>query len=1250
MMRRAALPVAFASLAILLHLAMPGPAAAAKLFANDPLVATLSIKAVDITELRALINALRAVVPGPLAPFVFTDSNLTGVVVKGVHVSELRTALNEAYTAASRPLPVYTDPTIVAGQTVIKAVHINEVRAAILSLDQQVSGTINLGNWHMGTLWAQLDNGAFTWAADPSSTLPPGLSLRTDVPSFFPAGVLAGVIGVPTDPGTYIFSVLRDGTPRRYRMRIVPAAFKDYFRAPDGFVNTPYSYQLTMTNAIGAVTWAANPPSSVPAGMTLSAAGLLSGTPTAAGNYQVNFTATDSVATNFSGIQLQVFAIRIPTNGSLPNATQGVPYTPTTITASGGSGGYTFTSNGPPNGLTLNPSTGVISGTPTQNATHWTFNVTATDSSMQSYNKPMSIVVVGAPTKLPALQPAGSSFLTNFFDDCTLGQACVLQTIVNSGGRAPFSWTANGLPPGMDSRSGSGLTTYYIQPENLELWGAPMQLGTFPTQLKVQDPDGQSATNMFDVRVSPMALTQYLSSGNVGTPYSSYLQVIGGRLPYTAAIVARRLPLGLTLNPNTLTVTGTPTEAGNYAPVLEFTDADGKKLRVTSYMSVGPFQNAVTIFTNFDDLGTITAGFSYSNQLIACCVTTTWSLNGGSGPLPPGLTLSTGGLISGTPTVGTSGTFTFVVRATDPITSNFGISQLTITVTPMSVTSTNLPVGHVGSAYNGSIIVSGFTGSVSGALEPFQYMPPGLTFNSDGTVTGTPTASGQFSFTARATDSAGHILIRTFTINVYPAGVNPPLDLNVGGPTFTSVVGGFSDQLQAAAGTPPYTYSVTPAAPQVAGLRVQNGPPLPTFFTVSPDGTGGLLGVLTATGTYQTSIRATDHAGGFIDRPITINVTPLRNLSLTFLPDATVGVPYSFTFTPFGGSSYVWSGSNLPPGLSLNPSTGTLSGTPTSTVSFNGMTITLSDTVVSGFDSERPVLNVDPFAIVAGTNGVLPNGTVGSAYNTTGYQLTTSPANCGSGCTWTFQNGQIPNGMNLSAAGLLSGTPTATFAGSFQAMATGSLGTVVKTVSIRIVASSPQPLAITNGATFGDTTIGVPTFIGLFASGGTEPYTWSLDASSLDALPPGMAFRGPGETLGFSTAPGYTYLVGRPLTVKNYSLTIAVTDSAAVPAKVTKTFTWNVSPLSSQYNNLPLSGSTLKVGVPYNQPLLFTGGSGSYTFSVASGVLPAGLTLDPATGVISGTPTTAQSVFPFIKATDALGKSLSQSISFNVSP
>src|SRR5262249_17331656 len=292
----------------------------------------------------------------------------------------------------------------------------------------------------------------------------------------------AGIIGVSTASGTYKFTLLRNGTPLTFRVRVIPMILKDYFQAPDAFVGQPFSYQLTANNAIGAVTWTANP-ATLPPGMSLSTSGLLSGTPTAAGTFQqINFSAADSVGQVGGGIQMRIYAVDITTNGSLPNATQGVPYT-ATIAASGGTGGYTFTANNLPFGLTLDSTTGTISGTTNNSPTHFWFNVTARDSSNNSYSKTMSIDILGVPMRLPTVSPRNSSFQTEFFDDCSLGSPCVDEAFVGGGGRAPFSWTASGLPPGMSARTGSGTTTSWIAPENLELWGAPSATGPLPDHL-----------------------------------------------------------------------------------------------------------------------------------------------------------------------------------------------------------------------------------------------------------------------------------------------------------------------------------------------------------------------------------------------------------------------------------------------------------------------------------------------------------------------------------------------------------------------------------------------------------------------------------------------------------------------------------------------------------------------------------------------------------------------------------------------
>jgi len=91
------------------------------------------IRVLDMSILRTRINYVR--VRLGLVPFVFTDSDVTGMSVKATHFTELRTALQAAYVAAGRAAPSYTDPTLTPLQTFIKAVHVNELCAAVLSVE-----------------------------------------------------------------------------------------------------------------------------------------------------------------------------------------------------------------------------------------------------------------------------------------------------------------------------------------------------------------------------------------------------------------------------------------------------------------------------------------------------------------------------------------------------------------------------------------------------------------------------------------------------------------------------------------------------------------------------------------------------------------------------------------------------------------------------------------------------------------------------------------------------------------------------------------------------------------------------------------------------------------------------------------------------------------------------------------------------------------------------------------------------------
>ncbi len=125
--------------------------------------------------------------------------------------------------------------------------------------------------------------------------------------------------------------------------------------------------------------------SSLPAGLTLSSTGLLSGTPTVGGNFSFTIAATD--AGGCLGSRLYNLFIDPcplitvnPVNPTLPPANISAPYSQT-FSATGGVAPYTFALTGglPPLGLTFNAATGVLSGSPTQSGT-FNFNVRATDA------------------------------------------------------------------------------------------------------------------------------------------------------------------------------------------------------------------------------------------------------------------------------------------------------------------------------------------------------------------------------------------------------------------------------------------------------------------------------------------------------------------------------------------------------------------------------------------------------------------------------------------------------------------------------------------------------------------------------------------------------------------------------------------------------------------------------------------------------------------------------------------------------
>ena len=233
----------------------------------------------------------------------------------------------------------------------------------------------------------------------------------------------------------------------------------------------------------------------------------------------------------------------------------------------------------------------------------------------------------------------------------------------------------------------------------------------------------------------------------------------------------------------------------------------------------------------------------------------------------------------------------------------------------------------------------------------------------------------------------------------------------------------------------------------------------------------------------------------------------------------------------------------------------------------------------------------------------IPLGVVGSPYST---QLTA--ANGTGALTWsalTSLPSIMPNGLSLSTSGLLSGTPTASSCGnSFTVMVTDS--------------STPQQTA---NATFTPDIEGFYVSlrvaqIGVFYNDGIQlqcavsPVSWSLVSG---AIPPGLQLQ---------PFPGNTYQLnfrGTPTTAGSYNFTVQAIDASGRQGQQAGTIT--VLPPA-----LVLTDTVMQTGAvnqPFDHSPTTTGGTPPYQFSVSSGSLPPGLTLNAATADISGKPTTA---------------------------
>ena len=308
-------------------------------------------------------------------------------------------------------------------------------------------------------------------------------------------------------------------------------------------------------------------------------------------------------------------------------------------------------------------------------------------------------------------------------------------------------------------------------------------------------------------------------------------------------------------------------------------------------------------------------------------------------------------------------TYTFTVAAQN-LAGTGPPSVASPAVTPNrspSLTFPAPPPGEVGVPYSRQLTVTDGTAPYTWSVSSGS-LPPGLTLNSSsGLLSGTPTTAGTYSFTVQVVDASGLAATRAVTLTIAP---QPSITFS---PADGEVGVAYSRQPALSGGTAPFTWSVSSGA-------------LPGGLSISTS-TGLISGTPTASGSFPVTVSATDAFGQTANRAVTLVIVPRPAFTATTPPSGQVGVAYSHALAVTGGAQpLTWSLSagSLPPGLSLNPSTGQLSGTPT-TVGTYPFTVTVTD--ANGQTATKQVsLVIAPGPIVitksANVSSAVPGSTV----------------------------------------------------------------------------------------------------------------------------------------------------------------------------------------------------------------------------------------------------------------------------------